>query len=263
MTGDINSTAALISVMAALRDPQTGCPWDKAQDFSTIAPYTIEEAYEVRAAIQSNDPAQIKDELGDLLFQVVYHARLAEERGWFDFNDVAATITDKMIRRHPHVFGAAPDRDANAQTHAWEVLKAEERSARAQSGTLDGIAESLPAMARAAKLTSRAARVGFDWPDPGAVLDKLEEEIRELRAELPAAAPARLQDELGDMLFVLVNLARKLQLSAETCLDGANRKFIRRFRFVEAALAGMGKVPADSDLEEMDGLWDEAKRSGL
>jgi ATP diphosphatase len=263
MAGDINSPSALISVMAALRDPQTGCPWDQAQDFSTIAPYTIEEAYEVRAAIQSNDPAQIKDELGDLLFQVVYHARLAEERGWFDFNDVAASITDKMIRRHPHVFGAAPDRDADAQSRAWEVLKAEERSARAQSGTLDGIAESLPAMARAAKLTARAARVGFDWPDAAAVLDKLEEEIRELRAELPTAAPARLQDELGDMLFVLVNLARKLRLSAETCLDGVNQKFIRRFRYIETALAGMGKVPADSDLAEMDRLWDEAKRSGL
>jgi ATP diphosphatase len=263
MAEKINSTAALISVMAALRNPQTGCPWDKMQDFATIAPYTIEEAYEVRAAIQADDPAQIKDELGDLLFQVVYHARMAEERGWFDFNDVAAAISDKMIRRHPHVFSSAPGRDAGAQTHAWEAQKAQERTARAQSGTLDGIAESLPAMAVAAKLTGRAARVGFDWPDPGAVLDKLEEEIKELRAELPTAAPERLQDELGDMLFVLVNLARKLQLNAEACLDGANRKFVRRFRFIEAALAGDGKVPADSDLAEMDRLWDEAKRSGL
>ncbi len=263
MGEQINSTLALISVMAALRDPQTGCPWDRAQDFSTIAPYTIEEAYEVRAAIQANDPAQIKDELGDLLFQVVYHARIAEERGWFDFNDVAAAITDKMIRRHPHVFGTEPDRDAAAQTKAWELQKAEERSARAQVGTLDGIAETLPAMAFAAKLTARAARVGFDWPDPGAVLDKLEEEIRELRAELPRAAPDRLQDELGDMMFVLVNLARKLQLNAEACLDGVNQKFIRRFRFIEAELAALGKMPADSDLAEMDRLWDAAKRSGL
>jgi ATP diphosphatase len=263
MAEKINSTSTLISVMAALRDPQTGCPWDKAQDFVTIAPYTIEEAYEVRAAIQAGEPDQIKDELGDLLFQVVYHARMAEERGWFDFDDVAATITDKMIRRHPHVFAAAPGRDATAQTQAWETQKAQERSARTQSGTLDGIAESLPAMAVAAKLTGRAARVGFDWPDPGAVLDKLEEEIKELRAELPMAAPARVQDELGDMLFVLVNLARKLQLNAEDCLDGANRKFVRRFRFIEAALAGIGKIPADSDLAEMDRLWDEAKRSGL
>jgi len=263
MADNINSISALISVMAALRDPQTGCPWDKAQDFATIAPYTIEEAYEVRAAIQANDPAQIKDELGDLLFQVVYHARLAEEQGWFDFNEVAAAITDKMVRRHPHVFAAGPDRDASAQTQAWETQKAEERAARRQSGTLDGIAETLPAMAVAAKLTGRAARVGFDWPDPAAVLDKLEEEIKELRAELPTAAPERLKDELGDMLFVLVNLARKLRLDAEACLDGANRKFTRRFGFIEAALAGAGKVPADSDLAEMDRLWDEAKRSGL
>jgi ATP diphosphatase len=269
MADKINSASALVSVMAALRDPQTGCPWDKAQDFSTIAPYTIEEAYEVRAAIQSNDPAQIKDELGDLLFQVVYHARLAEERGWFNFNDVAAAITDKMIRRHPHVFGAEANRDADAQsqaweaTRAWEAQKAQERAANAQSGTLDGIAETLPAMAVAAKLTSRAARVGFDWAEPGEVLDKLEEEIRELRAELPAATSERLQDELGDMLFVLVNLARKLQLSAESCLDGANRKFMRRFRFIEAELAAMGKVPTDSNLDEMDRLWDEAKLTGL
>jgi ATP diphosphatase len=263
MESKINAASALVSVMAALRDPQTGCPWDKAQNFSTIAPYTIEEAYEVRSAIESNDPAQIKDELGDLLFQVVYHARMAEERGWFDFNDVAAAITEKMIRRHPHVFGAAPDRDAEAQTQAWEAQKAEERHLRAEAGTLDGIAEALPAIATAAKLTARAARVGFDWPDPGAVLDKLEEEIKELRSELPEASPARLQDELGDMLFVLVNLARKLQLNAEACLDGANRKFIRRFRFIEAALAEIGKMPADSDLDEMDRFWDLAKRSGL
>jgi ATP diphosphatase len=258
-----NAVSALVSVMAALRDPQTGCPWDQAQNFSTIAPYTIEEAYEVRAAIETNDPAQIKDELGDLLFQVVYHARMAEERGWFDLGDVAAAITEKMIRRHPHVFGDAPDRDAQAQTQAWEAQKARERHLRAETGTLDGIAATLPAVATAAKLTARAARVGFDWPDAALVLDKLEEEIKELRAELPAASPARLQDELGDMLFVLVNLARKLQLNAEACLEGANRKFMRRFRFIEAALAGMGKVPADSDLAEMDRLWDQAKLSGL
>jgi ATP diphosphatase len=263
MAGSLNAISALITVMAALRDPKTGCPWDQAQDFATIAPYTIEEAYEVRAAIQSNDPAAIKDELGDLLFQVVYHARIAEERGWFDFDEVAAAITGKMIRRHPHVFDAAANRDADAQMHAWETQKALERSAAAQTGTLDGIAQTLPAMAMATKLTARAARVKFDWPDAASVLDKLEEEIKELRAELPNATPARLQDELGDMLFVLANLARKLQLNAEDCLDGANKKFIRRFRFIEAALAAAGKAPADSDLEEMDRLWDQAKRSGL
>lgn len=263
MTDALNSTLTLISVMAALRHPETGCPWDKLQHFATIAPYTIEEAYEVQAAIKSNDPAQLKDELGDLLFQVVYHARLAEERGWFNFADVATAISDKMIRRHPHVFANAPDRDASAQTQAWEAQKAAERGTQAQSGTLDGIATTLPALAMAAKLTGRAARVGFDWPDANAVLDKLEEEIKELRAELPIAAPERLQDELGDMLFVLANLARKLHLNAEACLSGANDKFIRRFRFIEAALAATGKVPADSNLGEMDRLWNEAKKAGL
>ena len=263
MTGTTDATSKLLAVMAALRHPETGCPWDKVQNFSTIAPYTIEEAYEVRAAIAADDPAQIKDELGDLLFQVVYHARMAEERGWFGFEDVAAAITEKMIRRHPHVFGEAAERDAGAQTAAWEAQKAQERRSRALSGTLDGIAATLPAMAVAAKLTGRAARVGFDWPDAGAVLDKLEEEIKELRAELGEASPARVQDELGDMLFVLVNLARKLRLSAETCLAGANAKFVRRFQFIEAALAEQGKAPADSDLAEMDALWDAAKRSGL
>jgi len=263
MTGTPDATSKLLTVMAALRHPQTGCPWDKVQNFSTIAPYTIEEAYEVQAAIATQDPAQIKDELGDLLFQVVYHARMAEECGWFGFEDVAAAITDKMIRRHPHVFGDAAERDAGAQTQAWEVLKALERKTRAEGATLDGIAGTLPAMAVAAKLTGRAARVGFDWPDAGAVLDKLEEEIKELRAELAGASAARLQDELGDMLFVLVNLARKLNLSAEACLAGANAKFTRRFRFIEAALAKRGKMPVDSDLAEMDALWDAAKRSGL
>jgi ATP diphosphatase len=263
MTGTQDATSRLLAVMAALRHPETGCPWDKAQNFATIAPYTIEEAYEVQAAIETNDPAQIKDELGDLLFQVVYHARMAEERGWFDFGDVAEAITQKMIRRHPHVFGNEPERDASAQTLAWEAQKAAERETRAERGTLDGIAASLPAIAVAAKLTGRAARVGFDWPDPAAVLDKLEEEIKELRAELPGASAARLQDELGDMLFVLVNLARKLQLSAEACLKGANAKFTRRFRFIEAELAKTGKAPADSDLAEMDRLWDAAKISGL
>jgi ATP diphosphatase len=249
--------------MAALRDSETGCPWDRAQDFTTIAPYTIEEAYEVRAAIDSGDPAQLRDELGDLLFQVVYHARLAEERGWFNFEDVAKGITDKMIRRHPHVFGGAAARDASAQTTAWEAQKAAERASRAESGVLDGIATALPALALAQKLTSRAARVGFDWPDANAVLDKLAEETAELRAELLLADPARLRDELGDMLFVLANLARKLGQNAEACLAAANAKFTRRFRSIEAALAAAGKTPADSNLTEMDELWNNAKRAGL
>ncbi|WP_408861800.1 nucleoside triphosphate pyrophosphohydrolase [Acidocella aquatica] len=249
--------------MAALRHPVSGCPWDKEQDFSTIAPYTIEEAYEVRAAIESGRPEQLRDELGDLLFQVVYHAQMASERGWFGFDDVAAGITEKMIRRHPHVFGDEAARDAGAQSAAWEAQKARERLENAETGVLAGVAGALPALARAHKFCARAARVGFDWPNPDAVLDKLEEEVRELRAELPEATPARLADELGDMLFVMANLARKLGLNAEACLAGANKKFARRFGFVENALAQAGKTPEMSDLAEMDSLWDKAKEAGL
>jgi ATP diphosphatase len=254
---------ALINVMACLRDPKTGCPWDKVQDFETIIPYTIEEAYEVRSAIDAGDPAALKDELGDLLFQVVYHAQMASERGWFGFDDVAQAITAKMIRRHPHVFGEDDPRTAPAQTLAWEAQKALERKTLAQHGTLDGVASALPALKRAQKLTARAARVKFDWPDAASVLDKLDEETQELRAELPEADPARLADELGDMLFVLANLARKLGLDAETCLSGANEKFIRRFGRVEALLAAQGKTPASSNLDEMDEFWKTAKSEGL
>src|SRR5271165_5485789 len=255
--------SALINVMAALRDPQTGCPWDKEQSFETIAPYTIEEAYEVRAAIESGEPEQLKDELGDLLFQVVYHAQMAAERGWFNFDDVARSITGKMIRRHPHVFGDEAARTAAGQTAAWEAQKAEERRALAQHGVLDGVATGLPALKRAQKLTARAARVKFDWPNAEAVLDKLAEETAELRAELLAAAPERIKDELGDMLFVLANLARKLGQDAEACLEGANEKFIRRFSRIEALLAAEGKTPASSSLDEMDRLWNAAKLEGL
>ena len=254
---------ALINVMAALRDPDTGCPWDRAQDFASIAPYTIEEAYEVRAAIESGGPAELKDELGDLLFQVVYHARLAEERGWFNFSQVAQAVTDKMVRRHPHVFGDEAARTASAHSASWEAQKAAERAARAESGVLAGVAHALPALQRAQKLTARAARVKFDWPDAGAVLDKLDEETAELRAELPEMDKARLRDELGDMLFVLANLARKLGLEAEDCLHGANEKFIRRFGVIEAALAAQGKTPAESSLDERDKLWNAAKKEGL
>jgi ATP diphosphatase len=255
--------SALIEVMAALRDPVSGCPWDREQDFASIAPYTVEEAYEVQSAIAANDPAQLKDELGDLLFQVVYHARLAEEQGWFNFHDVAQGITDKMVRRHPHVFGDAQARDSGAQSAAWEAQKAQERQARAETGVLDGVATALPALRRAQKLTARAARVKFDWPDANTVLDKLTEETAELRAELPGADATRLQDELGDMLFVLANLARKLGLDAETCLTSANAKFIRRFGHIEELLAAKGKTPRDSSLEEMDQLWNAAKEAGL
>jgi len=193
---------------------------------------------------------------------VVYHVRLAQERGWFNFNDVARASAQKMVRRHPHVFGNEDERTAQSLNAAWEAQKMAERLARHETGTLAGVAAALPALARAQKLTGRAARVGFDWPDAGAVLNKLEEEIKEFRAELPAAEPARLADELGDMLFVLANLARKLDLSAEACLAGTNAKFTRRFAYIEQALAAAGKTPAESSLAEMDALWDEAKAAG-
>ena len=254
--------ARLLGIMARLR-AEDGCPWDRAQDFGSIAPYTVEEAYEVADAIARRDWPALRDELGDLLFQVVYHARLAEESGRFDFADVARGIADKMLARHPHVFGAADVADAAPQTEAWEAGKAAERAARGETGTLAGVPTALPALTRAAKLTRRAGRVGFDWPDAEAVLLKLEEEAAELRAELPRADPARLADELGDMLFVLANLARKLDLDPEDCLRAANRKFERRFGAVEAALAHEGRVPADAALDEMEALWAEAKRAEL
>jgi len=262
MTDDpaATETLRLLAIMARLRAPD-GCPWDRVQDFASIAPYTIEEAYEVADAIARSDWPALADELGDLLFQVVYHARMAEEEGRFAYADVARAIADKMVRRHPHVFGDDTARDAAQQTHAWEAQKASERAARAETGTLAGIPVGLPALTRAAKLTRRAARVGFDWPDAEGVLDKLAEETAELRAELPQANRARLQDEVGDMLFVLANLARKLDLDPETCLRAANAKFERRFGAVEASLAAQGRQPADATLEEMEAAWQEAKRA--
>jgi ATP diphosphatase len=249
----------LLEIMARLRDRDTGCPWDREQSFATIAPYTIEEAYEVAAAIARHDFASLPDELGDLLFQVVYHARIAEEEGRFAFADVARSVANKMVRRHPHVFGAERVADAAQQSAAWEAQKSAERAQLAQSETLAGVPEALPALVRAAKLTARAARVGFDWPDAKAVLDKLDEEVAELRAEVAEAEPARLADEVGDLLFVLANLARKLDLDPETCLRQANRKFTRRFREVERRLAIDGKAPADATLDEMEAHWKSAK----
>jgi ATP diphosphatase len=270
--------ARLLAIMARLRAPD-GCPWDREQDFASIAPYTIEEAYEVADAIgRGPEPASLQDELGDLLFQVVYHAQMAEERGWFGFAEVARTIGAKMLRRHPHVFSAtdplraaagpeasadgdASPRDAAQQVLAWEVQKAAERAARAETGALAGIPVALPALTRAVKLTRRAARVGFDWPDAGAVLDKLAEETAELRAELPAMDRSRLADELGDMMFVMANLARKLDLDPEACLRGTNRKFERRFASMEAGLAAEGRALGDASLEELEALWQAAKRA--
>jgi ATP diphosphatase len=250
----------LLAVMAALRDRDHGCPWDLQQGFDSIAPYTIEEAYEVADAIARRDFATLPDELGDLLFQVVYHAQMAAEEGRFGFAEVARAIADKMVRRHPHVFGDAAARDAAAQSAAWEEQKRGERAARAETGTLAGIPVGLPALTRALKLTARAARVGFDWPDATAVLEKLDEEVAELRAELTGADKARLTDEVGDMLFVLANLARKLELDPEACLRHANLKFVRRFGAVEARLAAEGKAPADATLEEMEAQWQAVKR---
>jgi nucleoside triphosphate diphosphatase len=263
MTGSSPPETALLellSVMARLRDPVAGCSWDQAQDFTSIAPYTVEESYEVAAAIGTGpDFPALLDELGDLLFQVVYHARMAEEAGRFDFAAVARAIAAKMVRRHPHVFGDAPARDAAAQTDAWEAQKAAERASSRETGALAGVPGALPALSRAAKLTRRAARVGFDWPDAASVLDKLEEEAAELRAELPTADPVRLKDEVGDLLFVLANLARKLDLDPEDCLRSANGKFERRFRAVERRLAARGLALADAELDAMEAEWQAVK----
>jgi tetrapyrrole methylase family protein/MazG family protein/ATP diphosphatase len=251
----------LLAVMARLRDPQMGCPWDREQSFATIAPYTIEEAYEVADAIERGDLHDLKDELGDLLFQVVFHARMAEEQGAFGFDDVAAAIVTKMRRRHPHVFGDERIDSATEQTAAWEAHKARERADKGgHESLLDGITRTLPALTRAEKLQKRAARVGFQWPDIGGVLDKLEEELREVRAEVAAGDTRALHGEIGDLLFACANLARYAGVDAEAALRATNTKFERRFRFIEVALRERGKRPEDADLAEMDALWDEAKR---
>ncbi len=257
--------ARLLEIMARLRDPEGGCPWDLEQSFATIAPHTIEEAYEVAGAIAEDDMAGLRDELGDLLFQVVFYAQMAGERAAFDFDDVVRGICDKMVRRHPHVFGGAKIDGAAAQTLSWEALKAEERNARtAEKGqlpsALDGVAHALPALARALKLQKRAARTGFDWPDIAPTLAKLEEEIAEFREVLAeGAAPDRLAEEIGDLLFASVNVARHAGADAETALRAANAKFERRFRRIEALLAAEDRTLDDADLEEMDRLWDQAK----
>lgn len=251
----------LQQVMARLRDPQGGCPWDVEQTFASIVPHTIEEAYEVAEAIELGDMAQLQDELGDLLFQVVFYAQMAREAGQFDFNGIAAGIADKMVRRHPHVFGAAEIDSAEAQTVAWEALKEGERQAKGQASVLDGVSTALPALTRALKLQKRAARVGFDWPAAAPVLAKIAEEVAELEQEMAGGGePERLRDELGDLLFSCVNLARKLDIDPEGALRHGNRKFESRFRAVEQALAAQGRSPAEATLDEMDALWDAAKR---
>lgn len=251
----------LLRIMARLRDREKGCPWDLEQDFASIAPHTLEEAYEVIEAIETDDMASLQDELGDLLFQIVFYAQMASEQSAFDFERVAASICDKMERRHPHIFGDAALRDSAGQVQAWEDQKAAERAAKQQKAVLDGVSKALPSLTRAVKLQKRAARVGFDWPDAAQVLDKLAEEIGELRAEMVESPdPARLQDEMGDILFVCANLARKLEIDPETALRHGNRKFERRFRHIESVLAQNGRHPAESSLDEMEALWRDAKR---
>lgn len=251
----------LLAIMARLRDPATGCPWDIEQTFSTIAPYTLEEAHEVADAIQRQAWEELRGELGDLLFQTVYHAQMAAEAGHFTFADVVTAISDKMVLRHPHVFGTeSRDKTADQQTRDWDAHKAAERGA-AKSGarTLDGIAAALPALTRALKLQNRAARVGFDWPSTGEVIDKLVEEAREVVEARDTLSHTELTEEIGDLLFVMANLARHLNVDPEAALRAANRKFTRRFARIEDWLAEAGKTPADSGLAEMDALWNRAK----
>ena len=257
--GQGNAIDRLLAVMARLRDPNTGCPWDLEQDFSTIAPYTIEEAYEVADAIERGALDELRDELGDLLFQVVFHARMAEEQGLFDFNAVAAASADKMERRHPHVFGEVSIDDAEQQTRAWEEHKAEERRRKGQDSLLDGIGRGLPELTRAFKLQKRAARIGFDWPDAGPVLDKLREELAELEAEIQSGDRDAAEDELGDLLFVCTNLARKLELDPGHALRRSNGKFERRFRRMEALA---GERLAAMELDQLEALWQQVKHQG-
>ncbi len=273
--------ADLVAVMAQLRTPVTGCPWDLEQTFKTIAPYTIEEAYEVADAIARGDLADLKDELGDLLLQVVYHARIAEEQNAFALPDVIAAVTAKMIRRHPHVFGDEAARSAGAAKGFWETIKSEERVAKAaerarlgrttaaadvaprHSSALDDVPAAQPALTRAVKLQAKAAKVGFDWPSVVPVLAKVREEIAELEAELMPLGggnKARIEEEFGDLIFVMANLARHLEIDPEAALRAANHKFTRRFQGVEALLRDSGKTPAQSDLAEMDALWNEVKQ---
>jgi nucleoside triphosphate diphosphatase len=256
----------LLDIMAKLRDPKGGCPWDLDQSFRTIVPHTIEEAYEVADAIEQDDLQSLKSELGDLLFQTVFYAQMAREAGSFDMADVLNGLNEKMIRRHPHVFGTLAIADAAEQTHAWEKQKAEERAAEAAAkgikpSAVDGVIPGLPALTRAEKLQKRAARVGFDWPEAAQVLDKIAEETREIHAALQEKLPKEsVAEEIGDLLFAVVNLARHLEIDSEGALRAANRKFERRFRKVEEILGHQGKEPAGSTLDEMEAAWVQAKQ---
>ena len=253
----------LARIMARLRDPEAGCPWDLEQDFATIAPYTIEEAYEVADAIERGNMAELRDELGDLLFQVMFHSRMAEETGAFSLAEVVAAINDKMIRRHPHVFGEKDVRSAHEQTVAWEVMKAAERARKAapeaSASALDGVARALPALLRAEKLQKRAARTGFDWTETPPIFDKLEEEVAEVKAAIAGGDPAEIEDEVGDLLFVAANLARRLDIDPEQALRKANAKFERRFRAMEAAAAAEGVDFESLSLDDQEAYWQRVK----
>jgi ATP diphosphatase len=258
--------ARLLEIMAALRTPGSGCPWDLEQNFSTIAPYTLEEAYEVTDAIARGDLADLREELGDLLLQVVFHARMAQEQGAFDFGGVVEAITEKLLRRHPHVFGEAQGLSPKQVEGLWDRIKAEEKAERStrggkqqETGALAGVPAAMPALTRALKLQAKAGKVGFDWNDPMAVLAKIREECDEIEAEIVSGDRAKAGAEVGDLLFAVVNLARHLDADPEATLRGANDKFVRRFASIEQALAADGKQPQDATLAEMDALWDAAK----
>ena len=253
--------ARLLEVMRVLRDPEEGCSWDIEQDFASIAPYTIEEAYEVADAIERQDWSELKNELGDLLLQTVYHTQIASEAALFTFDDVANAISDKMVARHPHVFGAeSRDKSAEQQTADWESIKATERATKSKQGVLEDVALALPALMRAAKLQKRAARVGFDWPNISQVLDKIQEETQELVEAKKTLTQTEVVEEYGDLMFVMVNLGRHLKVDAEEALRGANMKFTRRFQYIENELARQGLSPEKSNLNDMDKLWNEAKK---
>lgn len=251
----------LLEIMRRLRDPARGCPWDIEQTFATIAPYTIEEAYEVADAIERKDWDELKGELGDLLFQSVFHAQMAEEAGYFSFDEVADTMSDKMVARHPHVFGDENrEKSAEQQTRDWETIKAAERAGKKQQGTLDGVAKGFPALLRAMKLQKRAARVGFDWPETTMVLEKIKEEADELVEAKDNLTADQIEEEMGDLLFVMANLARHLKIDPEAALRRANSKFVRRFEYIEEQLRLRDKTPDQSSLEEMDAIWNEIRK---
>jgi ATP diphosphatase len=258
MSDDI---ASLLAIMRRLRDPDGGCPWDLEQDFASIAPYTIEEAYEVAGAIEAGDYEHLKDELGDLLLQVVFHAQMANEKGLFEFGDVVRAISEKMVRRHPHVFGGQAADDSAHVSRNWEDIKRAEREQKPAAGLLDDVARALPALTRAVKLQNRAAQVGFDWPSAVTVTDKIAEEARELAEAGETMDPHKVEEEFGDMLFAIANLSRHLKVDPEKALRAANAKFVRRFKAIENGLEKRGRSPKDATLEEMEALWQDAKRA--